>query len=297
MPPLLQQTKRLLARNPTATSFGIAAVGLTALIVLSVAMVGRSALSDADADFVRGEILMRQQTEEIEQTFSTLERIAPPHCSESTLAILNGYLFSSKFVRDIGFYDDEGRIFCTVSRGLLPHPLPSYSNPSLIQGDLFWASASPPIADNRSNSVIIKRGDRFEVVLHPDAVKSTHQYFSVLWSLDSVTPYYIAPGLTASLVEAAVKRKNTKNQDWIFDTSEWTLLSVRSVNNRITAAIAIPLFKALDHQRAIFPLFFIIAIAFTWTLKKVLDNIFKKWGTLEYRLPSILIPENIICHY
>lgn len=201
---------------------------LLGAIVGLIVLAGGSALAvrlvfhQVDTAMSRAEDEVTQIRNELQTTFVRLNaRESADQCTEQGLIRLRALIMDLRFVREIGLYDAQGRLFCTSGVGKLREPF--FETPSSMinsQGQIVWMDVPLIMADGQTRATIIRDGS-FNLVLDPQLSRS----FQVREGIDAiwfVTGHRVVPvgldgriseSLKAELAEQA-SRTGDEALDW-----------------------------------------------------------------------------------
>ena len=224
-------------------------------------------------------------------------------CSEGDLIRMRQVLFASRFVRDIGLYDDRNAMYCTTAVGRLADPIAT-SGGLTIQGSAgnlrtIWFDTPLRLGDGNFSATVIQQG-RFNVVIDPFATDEVyrlgaHLFWARLYDGEPslvTTVKYPGDALLAEFKSAITHGTPFAGFSWanmafmFSDAVPGTSLYVQSFGrvsdifqwNSWLAWGAVVLSVLLGH------------LAF-WSL---LPH-FIKFGSLAHRLRFLLQPQHLIC--
>jgi len=119
--------------------------------------------------------LIRSISVENEETLSRLNQQYHPDCDESNLVRLRTVLFSTRFIRDIGIYDDQNWLICTTTDGRFQKPFdtPSPSLREIRNGvdQSIWFDTPILLGRGQYHAMVVRQG-RFNVVINQHAISS-----------------------------------------------------------------------------------------------------------------------------
>ncbi|GFD71138.1 hypothetical protein KUL113_05580 [Tenacibaculum sp. KUL113] len=107
-----------------------------------------------------------------EITLDYLNALPYESCGKDNLAEMRKTLFRSRFVKEIGFYE-ENALVCSTYLGILEEPLAT-DEPDFYTklDDAFWINTPLQLFDKQATGTIVKRG-RYNAVLDMDSILAT----------------------------------------------------------------------------------------------------------------------------
>lgn len=104
-----------------------------------------------------------------EMTLDYLNALPYESCGKDNLAEMRKTLFRSRFVKEIGFYQDDALV-CSTYLGILEEPLAT-DEPDFYTklDDAFWINTPLQLFDKQATGTIVKRG-RYNAVLDMDSI-------------------------------------------------------------------------------------------------------------------------------
>jgi len=104
-----------------------------------------------------------------EITLDYLNALPFQSCEPENLAEMRKTLFRSRFVKEIGFYENND-LMCSTYLGILDEPVKEFEPDFYTQlGDAFWINTPLELFDKQATGTIVKRG-RYNAVLDMDSV-------------------------------------------------------------------------------------------------------------------------------
>jgi EAL domain-containing protein (putative c-di-GMP-specific phosphodiesterase class I) len=98
-----------------------------------------------------------------------------PSCSESTLRVLRRWLLASEFISEFGVLDNQGRLICTSTDGVLRSPVTLLAPDAVFEnqksGEVFKAYYNRPLESGPGLRSSITLLSRFYVVVSPFKLK------------------------------------------------------------------------------------------------------------------------------
>ncbi len=112
---------------------------------------------------------MRAVFRDAEMTLDYLNALPYESCGKDNLAEMRKTLFRSRFVKEIGFYQDDALV-CSTYLGILEEPLAT-DEPDFYTklDDAFWINTPLQLFDKQATGTIVKRG-RYNAVLDMDSI-------------------------------------------------------------------------------------------------------------------------------
>jgi sensor c-di-GMP phosphodiesterase-like protein len=91
-------------------------------------------------------------------------------CNEKSLGEIRAVMLQSRFIRDVGLYNDAGQLACTTGLGILANPLDDAPGGLRgAQGNLVWPSVPVLLGKGKVEAMVVRIG-RFNVMLDPFAI-------------------------------------------------------------------------------------------------------------------------------
>ncbi|CCO47693.1 putative signal transduction protein containing sensor and EAL domain [Vibrio nigripulchritudo SOn1] len=119
---------------------------------------------------------------EVVEVLTTLNHLQLRTCSDEHNLMMRKLLFTSDYIKDIGYLEDN-TLFCTTGKGKLSPPFVGGATPHLVteEGFKFWRHVKLIILDNTYDSLVIRKGN-YNIVLDE---KSLNELIddSFLWEL------------------------------------------------------------------------------------------------------------------
>lgn len=173
-----------------------------------------------------------------EITLDYLNTLPYENCTDENLAEMRKTLFRSRFVKEIGFYENE-RLKCSTYLGVLDVPFETIKPDFYTSlGDEFWINTPLKLFDKQATGTIAKRG-KYNAVLDMDGVIG--YIFTQDWQLfyngDQI--YHIAGN--PALVDRSKTKEDVLKSDGFFSLEfvmcdgrySDTCLKVRSDSTRV----------------------------------------------------------------
>jgi sensor c-di-GMP phosphodiesterase-like protein len=129
-------------------------------------------------------------------------------CTPENLRQLKGLLLEHRFVRDIGLYDSDGRLYCTTGMNLLPTPLADgptiYVSPNGLKT---WFDVPLLLSEGKIKAAISRLGN-FNIVIDPYVTNALLENpDAVIWfSNGELTPIGSNPNYSQERIERLRER-------------------------------------------------------------------------------------------
>jgi sensor c-di-GMP phosphodiesterase-like protein len=229
-----------------------------------------------------------------------------PDCSPANLAKFRIEVFATAAQVDVGVLGENGELLCTSLLGVLSQPVAASGT------DLDLRSASgvtyqiaynlPLVAGgSRLHGSIVRQG-RFNTVINP---KIMDQLFAMGQDVTQVVlpeggsfPIGINPDLSE-------KWREFLNVDYVvnasireFNWDEGVFMTTRQVTGtHFVLQSILPLQSFLQAHKPLISLVLLGALLVSLLAGASVLPVFRKWGTLAYRMPALLTEAHIICLY
>ena len=226
-----------------------------------------------------------------EITLDYLNALPYESCDVANLSEMRKTLFRSRFVKEIGFYQND-KLLCSTYLGILDEPIEEDKPDFYTQlDDAFWINTPLQLFDKQATGTIVKRG-RYNAVLDMDSVigYSYTQDWQLFYNGDKF--YHMAgnPGL----VDSTLSQEDMDARTWYFslrfilcdERYTNTCLKVRSDHGRV-----------LDlHMGKI--VLFVFAMLMTAALTHMLTfNYLRRRRSLESQVSKGLKEHKFYCLY
>lgn len=232
-----------------------------------------------------------------------------PECSPVNLALLRGVQFGTRFQRDIGLFDAQGRLFCTTALGALPEPL--HMDHADVQDHvrggenriarLTWFNYRLLVGGGRYDAMIVQQG-AFNTVIDP--IATSHALggdVNFIWHRES--PDVLYPVRNKGMADirlydylADLARSGAAFQGFSWEHAVFVhSLPVPATQLVVQEYVSLPeAFK--DHYQML------VVLAVVSVLLGVLCHAaaaprFARFAMLEYRIASLVRPEHLLCMY
>lgn len=301
---------RLVNRYPRMRPWlALLGAGLAALITSSFAlgMLIAGQLENMRTMQSQGLANLTVLRDEINTTLERLARDFEPECSEANLYALRKVIFFSRTVGDIGILDEKDQLVCSTAIGILPQALPMpapdavYRAPSTGFSSRIFLDVSVAEMQRQEKATVIAVG-RFDVIVNP--------FSTAPLLLGGASAVQISPD------EAPVRtvlRNPALQPDWVerlrepayanarpagFDWKEMAFVAVDRLPRSVFVIQSVVTWDDFlaAHNRQL-KLSVVAALVIGSLCYLVARQHIDRWSGLEHRIASLLIPQNIVCHY
>ncbi|WP_394220632.1 EAL domain-containing protein [Alteromonas gracilis] len=156
---------------------------------------------------------VRMVFRDAEITLDYLNALPYQKCDIDNLIEMRKTLFRSRFVKEIGFYED-GKLLCSTYLGLLKEPVKEAEPDFHTQlGDVFWINTPLELFDKQATGTIVKRG-RYNAVLDMDSVIGYS--YTQDWQLFYNGEQFYHMAGNPDLVDSTLSHKELKNRASFF---------------------------------------------------------------------------------
>ncbi|SCK24843.1 EAL domain-containing protein [Vogesella sp. LIG4] len=160
-----------------AAVYGCAA-GIAAFLFcfgLSIMLIAFGANDQLVGSHQRLTALIENITTEEEQLLASLNQAAEPDCAEGNLVQLRTQIFASRFIRDLGIYDEQNRLVCTTTDGVLRNPfvdpVPALREIRNGKDQSIWFNVPILLGKGKYHAMVMRQG-RFNVVVNQSNLTS-----------------------------------------------------------------------------------------------------------------------------
>lgn len=161
------QKRYFLADNLKAIGVSLISVALISLFLAIVMFVFIREQEENRAKEILDNVRMVFRDAEI--TLDYLNALPYQSCELENLAEMRKTLFRSRFVKEIGFYENN-ELLCSTYLGILNEPIKEVKPDFYTKlGDAFWINTPLQLFDKQATGTIVKRG-RYNSVLDMDSV-------------------------------------------------------------------------------------------------------------------------------
>jgi len=228
-----------------------------------------------------------------------------PNCSESTLKELRRWLLASEFVSEFGVLDDQGRVICTTTDGVLQSPVTVLAPDAVFEdpktNDVFRTFYDRPLELSeqglRSSMTSLSR---FNVVVSPFKLKDLFSLGVdvIRISRPNREPHiaYRSPTLSDEAMTQLDKHRlaegNVAHWDW--PTLSYQASSIVP-NSGYVIQSATPLEQVLQRYHLLFIAlsaisFMVTVLAFMAALPAI-----RRWSSFESQIHKLLHEDNVVC--
>lgn len=219
-------------------------------------------------------------------------------CDTANLSRLGALLFKYRYVRDIGLFDDERRLFCMVSQGRLHEPVTLPPTPFVhkLRGPL-WFGWSPPFSGDKPKTVASGYGN-FLIIHEPTITREMLASADVVWFDPVETPSHVRDGLPDAWMQALASQRPKAGAGWQFHWRSGTFVSVAKVpGSKVVLGDVYPLKRVFAEHPDLTWLFTVMSVVLGAAVAFSARPRFQRAGQLRKRLKSLFDVEHIRCVY
>lgn len=299
--------QRVIARHPRKTALVLAT--LASILFYAAALIGavfnqREAAKDS---LEAGAARVLSIRTEITSVLAKLNAEVKPVCDEKNLRELREMLVHTRFIADIGVLSTEGQVLCNTTSGLLESPVSfgpaNFSGRTAegLQTSTYLDQALPGVRSSKRTLISTQGrfytappsdvlGDFLALGLSAIQLKSGHDgSVHTAVSSDELTEEWLTLLKSNDFVQKPLK---------YFDWQRAALVLVEPIPGTFyVAQTIVPSFVFFSNYSAILVWVMLIAALIGWLTYFALRPIFLSWRALEYRIDTLLRPENIQCVY
>lgn len=171
-------------------------------------------------------------TVEVANLLDQLTHDGNTDCESAHLIQLNALLLQSRFIREIGILDDEGRLVCASSIGRLPVPVKgNYPFITTSTGRQVFVDIPLQVANKKTRATLIRQG-QFNVVISPYLTDILYASADIVWLK---TPKGLQPlkALPMTADELAQRRNQAQAQHvstWLLNRTGYALITTEPNN-------------------------------------------------------------------
>ena len=278
-----------------------------AVICVGGVFIVQDQMGSVAADVASTSARVKDMIQENNDLLRTLNKEMPKDCRDSTLQQIRRLFVHLRYVSDAGVLNEAGSVVCTASLGVLPSPVslgaPDFSRrwPSgeELKG---YNQRSLPGQEGRSKTTITLGGS-FYVALPGDIVQevvSTNRVRAVLAArLDgSWIKASAAQGLPELRVPRFDKVQENPPSTRYYDSASRTYIQFQQVPGTMYALVGVAtLSQFLAAYYSALVLAVTAAVIVAVLVFYAVLPVFKRWGTLAYRIHTLLQPEHLVCMY
>lgn len=170
-----------IARTPKIFTYG---AGLLIVVVLSMITAATLFVVDESRTVDRHTQAMttaQALSAEVKGLLDLLNHSGNTDCESSHLIQLNALLMQSRFIREIGVLDQEGRLICATTIGKLPVPISgNYRSITTTAGRQVFVDVPLQVANKKTRATLIRQG-QFNVVVSPYLTDQLYASADVVW--------------------------------------------------------------------------------------------------------------------
>lgn len=225
-----------------------------------------------------------------ELTLDHLNSLAFKVCSDEHLFEMRKTLFRSRFVKEIGFYEND-KLSCSTYLGILDTPFED-AKPDFVTAldDIFWINTPLQLFEQRSTGTVVRRG-RYNAVLDMNSVIgfSNAQDWQLFYNGDKFYPMAGNPTLiNRTLSNEMLAKSQFFSLDFILCNKTYSHTCLKVV----------PDYKRLMdlHAGKLF-LFFLIMLMTAAFSHMVTFNFLRRRRSIEYRVKKGLQQGSFFCVY
>ncbi|OJF67868.1 cyclic diguanylate phosphodiesterase [Alteromonas sp. V450] len=284
-----EQKQYFLADNLKAIGVSLLSVAAITVVLATIMFIFVKEQEENRATEILNNVRIVFRDAEI--TLDYLNTLPYEKCTIENLSEMRKTLFRSRFVKEIGFYED-GELLCSTYLGFLEEPVQEATPDFYTQlGDAFWINTPLQLFDKQATGTIVKRG-KYNAVLDMDGVIGYS--FTQDWQLfyNGDTFYHMAgnPGLVdATLSQQDIHERTSYFSLQFIKCDERytnTCLKVRSDNGRV-----------LDIHMGKLVLFVCVMLMTAALTHMLTFNYLRRRRSLESRVSKGLKEHRFFCLY
>lgn len=296
---------------------GMLAVLLAGLVLsLGIGLQLRNMQLMAKDDLERSSRSILAIRQEVLKTLDTLNRDVAPDCNESTLKRLRSMLVTTRYVADIALLNRQREWTCTATAGLFEWPVLSGVADSLLSrsevggfvdhsstGHDIRTYFDRPIAglESSTHTTLVESG-QFAVAIYPHVISDLAQgYVNVVrhaYGDGDAHVVALKEGLSAPWLVHLGDRRYLGALGFDYDPMLHALVMVNEVpGTRYLVQGVVPVEDFLERFGGPLSVWLLVALGVATLAYANLVPRMERLRSLEYRIPAILKPANIVCMY
>ncbi|WP_394792239.1 EAL domain-containing protein [Rhodoferax sp.] len=297
-PSLKAALTRMLGRHPRAVGlvcgYGVA-LGMASVLLAATLELELQRIRSGHEEVVRRVLELEQDIggllDELNASHSTT-------CSNDNLVALRVLLFSHRYARAIGLLDEQRRLFCNTSQGLIVPPKPT--QPGGIQTPIglshFWVPVD--VTHGRVRATIVERG-HFSVMLEPaSTLEVLNKYTDAAWAGRGPERMRYFAGPRADQLDdrqsPAIDQRTSQHLDW--------QRGVYVVNTRMPSGVmafqSVLLPQELYHGSvALLAGAGVFCLLLGLLVNEVVTQRSRRFESMEYRIRYLCQADKLVCHY
>ncbi|MBK6636985.1 MAG: EAL domain-containing protein [Rhodocyclaceae bacterium] len=266
-------------------------------------VVGQQTIRQANLRIDAAEAELSTVSRELDRAFERLGQTnSAEMCTPGGLIKLRAMLLDFRYIRDIGIYDREGRLFCTSSMGALPKaqfdPAASLINQ---EGRLYWLDMPLIMSDRQIKATVIRDG-AFNVVLDPFISQALlkHRDIDAIWFVMGrrITRLSAPDANDFDLEQAMLNavRQASLDADVQFVAGRFIVTRGLAESEFVVQIVRAPAAMVAGHV-AYLVLLIIGALALGALAYYLLLERMRRANDLKYRIRRLLVERNLVCLY
>ncbi|MEI7431238.1 MAG: EAL domain-containing protein [Betaproteobacteria bacterium] len=228
-----------------------------------------------------------------------------PNCSENTLKELRRWLLASEFISEFGVLDDQGRLICTTTDGVLRSPLTLLAPDAVFENqeaqEVFEASYNRPLeVSGQGLRSSITSLSRFNVVVSPFKLKDL---FAVGVDVVRISRQdreshvaYRSPTLSDEVMNHLDKHRLAEGNSKHWDIQTLNYLASSMVpNTGYVIQSATPLAQVLQRYYVLLMALFVISFMVSALAFMAALPVIRRWFSFESQIRKFLHEDNVVC--
>lgn len=217
------------SKTPRLFTYGAGAIVAVLLLMMSTATMflvdkGRIASQHAQA-MQTAQALVTESRDLLNQLVLDNDT----SCESEHLIRLNALLIRTRFIREIGILDNEGRLVCTTTMGRLPLPvIGHYPAITTRSGRQVLIDVPLQVANKKVKATIVRQG-RFNVVISPYLTDSLYASADVVWlhTPDGFKPLKAIPTSSGTFAQLRKQVQAQHASTWLLSGSGYEQITMR----------------------------------------------------------------------
>ncbi|MEI7613376.1 MAG: EAL domain-containing protein [Betaproteobacteria bacterium] len=226
-------------------------------------------------------------------------------CSENTLKELRRWLLASEFISEFGVLDDQGRLICTTTDGVLRFPVTGLAPDAVFEvqktGEVFRAYYNRPLeVSEQGLRSSITSLSQFNVVVSPFKLKDLFALGVDIIrisrpSRESLVAYR-SPTVSDELMQRLSKHQIAEGDVSHWDLPTWSYLASSVVpNTGYVIQSATPIAQVLQrYNLLLIALFVVSSVVGVLTFMATLPAILPRFS-FEAQIEKLLHADNVVC--
>lgn len=295
-----------LGRHATGVSLVAAFIVFLITLATSMGLIFQATIkrqSQAQLDTVRK---LEAVSQDVGRALLAATKSGDTSCTRSHLLKLKRIVIQHHYVRGMGIYNAQGKIYCVTQLGKLPKPFKPPPTSFVTPSDFQVRLHEPALLFNRRRTLSIVRYHRYEAVIDPYVIRTVlDRYSGIIWFVHhGLIPLRVNPAYSAQLIDrmhrAAIYKKTGTYVDW----SNLSVDIIRAIPRDgyvFDGNLVFETRLTLAHALAASPTYAVLGVAvaalFSVLLFAALSPWARRFSTLAYKVRYLCSEKHVLCLY